>query len=74
MILIEIKNAKELVKQEKGLLASKIGPLLTDVETAVENLIIEEIKASFARKGVEANILSVRGITLHHSADGQKGV
>ena len=64
MIVIEITNVDELVKRKKGRIASIIGPLLTDVEAEVEKAVIEQIKEAFGGEGVEAKIVSVRGLRL----------
>ncbi|HEX6383531.1 MAG TPA: cytochrome-c oxidase [Anaerolineae bacterium] len=65
MILIEITNISELVKQKKGAIASIIGPFVKDVEAEVEKVIIEQIKEKFAGEGVKANIISVTGVNFN---------
>jgi len=74
VILIEITNVDELVKQKKGRIASIIGPLITDVEAEVEKVIIEQIKEAFAGEGVKAKIASVSGLNFNDfvfDADGE---
>ena len=66
MILIEITNVDELVRKNKGTVASVIGPWLTDVEAEVEKVIVEQLKSAFTRDGVKAHIVSVGGIKLRH--------
>ena len=66
MILIEVTNVDELVRKNKGRVASMIGPWLTDVEAEVEKVVIEQIKKAFARDGVKANIVSIGGLKLRH--------
>lgn len=66
MILIEVTNVDDLVRKNKGRVASLIGPWLTDVEAEVEKVIIEQLKAAFARDGVKAHLVSVGGLKLRH--------
>jgi len=66
MILIEITNVDELVRKNKGTVASVIGPWLTNVEAEVEKVIVDQLKTAFARDGVKAHIASVGGINLRH--------
>ena len=56
MILIEITNVDELVRKNKGTVASVIGPWLTDVEAEVEKVIVEQLKSAFTRDGVKAQV------------------
>lgn len=64
MILIEITNVDELVRKNKGRVASIIGPFMTDVEAEVEKVIIAQLKEAFAEDGVKAHIVSVGGVTM----------
>lgn len=64
MILIEVTNVDELVRKNKGRIASLIGSFVTDVEAEVEKVIIERLKEAFAEDGVQAKIASVRGVDL----------
>lgn len=64
MILIEITNIHEIVRRERGLIAAKLGPYVRDVEGEVEQSVIAELKAAFAARGIEANIVSMRGAKL----------
>lgn len=64
MILIEVTNIDELVRKNKGRVASVIGPFVTDVEAEVEKVIIEQLKEAFAKDGVQAKIVSVGGVSL----------
>jgi len=66
MILIEVTNVDELVRKNKGRVASVIGPWLTDVESEVEKVVIEQLKRAFAKDGVQANIVSIGGLKLRH--------
>lgn len=67
MILIEVTNVDQLVKKEKGYWTAKFAPYLTNLTVEVEKIIVEEIKAAFEARGIEANIVSVNGVRLHYS-------
>lgn len=69
MIIIEITNAKEIVRRERGLIASKIGPYLSDIDAEVEHSVISEIQAAFARRGIEARIVRMQGVELRYTVD-----
>ena len=64
MILIQITNALELIRRDKGNFAATLAPFIADVEGQVEREVIAQIRAQFAKHGIEANILSVGGIDL----------
>ena len=70
MIVIEITNIKDLVKDQKGWLTAQIGSYVTDLEAKVEVQIIEQLQASFAQNGVQANIASVSGMKMSHIKSG----
>ena len=60
MITIKITNAEEIVKNERHWIVSKIAPFFVDVESKVEEAIVEEIKEVFARRNIRAEIAIVR--------------
>jgi hypothetical protein len=64
MLIIEITNAQELVRQRVGRLAQKLISAITDEEAQVEKAIIEEIEQSFRDYGVKANIYSISGLDM----------
>jgi hypothetical protein len=66
MIIIEIKNVAEIVRRERGFLTARLGPYFADLEAEVERSVILEIQAAFARRGVEASIVSMRGVKLRY--------
>jgi|GEM_PF-1076830 hypothetical protein len=66
MIIIEIKNVAEIVRRERGFLAARLGPYFADLEAEVERSVILEIQAAFARRGVDASIVSMRGVKLRY--------
>ncbi len=65
MILIEITNQEQLVKKEKGWIASKVGGMMSEaVEEEIEKEIIKNIQKVFREQGVHANILSLGGVNI----------
>lgn len=64
MILIEVTNVEEVVKNNRGWLAAKLGHLVVNEEVEVEKEIISELKKTFEENGIKANILSVGGVNL----------
>lgn len=67
MIVIEITNVQEIVRRERGLLAAKLGPFLADLEAEVERNVISELRAAFEEQGIEANVVSLRGVKLRYA-------
>ncbi len=64
MIIIEITNVKEVVRNQRGWISANVGPYFTDLEARVEQEVIDEILATFEARGVKANIVSASGIHL----------
>lgn len=64
MILIEITNLDDLIKEHRGPLSALLGKLVTDVEGQAEKIIITELKAEFEKRGVKANIASIGGVSI----------
>lgn len=60
MIMIKINNVEEIVKNERNWLLSKIAPFFVDVESKVEEAIVEQLKDVFASKNIDAVITIVR--------------
>jgi hypothetical protein len=63
--VIQITNVDEIVRRERGFWVAKLGPYVTDLEAAVEASVIEEIEQSFAERGIEATIVSMRKARLN---------
>ena len=64
MILIEITNVKDLVKDERGWLTAQLGSYLTDLEAKVEAQVIAQLQQGLADRGLETNIASVAGMKM----------
>lgn len=56
MITIKITNPKEIVKNERNWLLSKIAPFFVDVESRVEEALVEQLKEVFKEKNIQAVI------------------
>ncbi len=61
MIIIEITNVEDLVKQQLGLIGSRLLHAFELDERFVEKTILEQIEATFQANGVKANLFSVAG-------------
>ncbi len=64
MIIIEITNINEIVRNKSNWLAGRIGPYVSDVEARVEQEIVAEIINHLQTEGVHANVISVGGVRL----------
>lgn len=56
MITIKIINHKEIVKNERNWLLSKIAPFFVDVESKVEEALVEQLKDVFKERNIQAVI------------------
>lgn len=61
MLLIEVTNAREIVKQRIGRLGSRLIGKVVDAEAQVEKALIQELETAFREFGIEARIYSVDG-------------
>ncbi|MFZ9739697.1 MAG: cytochrome-c oxidase [Prochlorotrichaceae cyanobacterium] len=61
MIIIEITNVEDLVRQQLGGLGSRLLHAMDMDERFVENAIITQIQETFVQNGVKANLFSVSG-------------
>lgn len=60
MITIKITNVDAVVEQSKGWFVANVVGALVDLEPRVEAIIIEKLRESFAREGIEA-VIEQRG-------------
>ncbi len=67
MLIIEVTNAKEVVRKEIGRLGARLIGKVADAESQVEKALIHEMKTAFQEFGIEARILSVDGLELNAS-------
>ncbi len=71
MLLIEVTNAREVVRQRIGRLGERLIGKVVEAEAQVEKELIKEMEIAFQEFGIEAKILSVQGLKLdgNHSLD-----
>ena len=61
VLIIEVTNAREVVRQRIGRLGERLIGKVVDPEAQVEKALIQEIDTAFREFGIEARILSVEG-------------
>ena len=64
MVIIEVNNPRELVRQRIGPLGERLIGTVVDPEAQVEKALIQELEEAFRNYGIEARILSVQGLQL----------
>ena len=64
MLIIEVTNAREVVRQRIGRLGERLIGKVVDPEAQVEKALIQELDAAFREFGIEARIVSVQGPQL----------
>ena len=61
MLVIEVTNAREVVRQRIGRLGSRLIGKVVDAEAQVEKALIQELENAFRDFGIEARIYSLDG-------------
>ena len=61
MLIIEVTNAREVMRQRIGKLGERLIGKVVDPEAQVEKALIQEMENAFKEFGIEARILSVQG-------------
>jgi hypothetical protein len=61
VLIIEVTNAKEVVRKRIGRLGSRLIGTMVDAEAQVEKALINELESAFKDFGIEARILSIDG-------------
>ena len=64
MLIIEVTNAREVVRQRIGRLGERLIGRVVDPEAQVEKALIQELETAFKEFGIEARIVSVQGPQL----------
>ena len=64
MLIIEVTNARDVVRQRIGRLGERLIGKVVDPEAQFEKALIQEIETAFRDFGIEARILSVQGPQL----------
>ena len=61
VLIIEVTNAREVVRQRIGKLGSRLIGKVVDAEAQVEKALLQELESAFRDYGIEARIVSVDG-------------
>ncbi len=61
MLVIEVTNARDVVRQRMGRLGGRLIGRVVDAEAQVEKALIQELETAFKEFGIEARIFSVDG-------------
>ena len=64
VLIIEVTNAREVVRQRIGKLGSRLIGKVVDAEAQVEKALLQELETAFRDYGIEARIVSVDGPML----------
>ena len=61
MLVIEVTNARDVVRQRIGRLGGRLIGKVVDAEAQVEKALIQELESAFRDFGIEARIFSIDG-------------
>jgi hypothetical protein len=61
VLIIEVTNARDVVRQRVGRLGGRLIGKVVDAEAQVEKALIQELENAFREFGIEARIFSVDG-------------
>jgi len=64
VLIIEVANAREVMRQRLGRLGERLIGKVMDPEAQVEKALIQELDNAFKEFGIEARIISVQGPKL----------
>ncbi len=64
MLIIEVTNAREVVRKRIGSLGQRLIGKVVDAEAQVEKALIQDMEIAFKEFGIEARIVSVQGPQL----------
>ena len=62
MLIIQVTNAREVVRKRIGRLGERLIGKVTDADAQVEKELMKEMEIAFQEFGIEARILSVSGL------------
>ena len=62
MLIIQVTNAREVVRQRIGRLGERLIGKVADADAQVEKELMKEMEIAFQEFGIEARILSVSGV------------
>jgi hypothetical protein len=61
VLVIEVTNARDVVRKRMGRLGGRLIGKVVDAEAQVEKALIQELETAFKEFGIEARIFSVDG-------------
>jgi hypothetical protein len=61
VLVIEVTNARDVVRQRIGRLGGRLIGKVVDAEAQVEKVLIQELETAFRDFGIEARIFSIDG-------------
>tara|TARA_B100001057_G_scaffold137569_2_gene137228 strand:+ start:412 stop:675 length:264 start_codon:yes stop_codon:yes gene_type:complete len=64
VLIIEVTNPREVMRQRLGRLGERLIGRVVDPEAQVEKALIQEMETAFKEFGIEARIVSVQGAQL----------
>ena len=64
MLIVEVTNAREVMRKRIGRLGERLIGQLVDSEEQVEKALIQEMETAFKEFGIEARIVSVGGLQM----------
>ena len=64
MLLIQVTNARDVVRERIGRLGERLIGKLADAEVQVEKELMKEMEIAFQEFGIEARIISVNGLKM----------
>ena len=64
MLIIEVTNARDVVRKQIGRLGERLIGKVADAESQVEKALNQEMENAFQEFGIEARIISVKGPKL----------
>ena len=67
MLIIEVTNAREVMRERIGPVGDRLIGKVLDAEAQVEKALIQEMELSFQEFGIEARILSIQGSSIQNS-------
>ena len=67
MLIIEVTNPREVMRQRIGRLGERLIGKVVDAEAQVEKALIQDMETAFQEFGIEAKIISVQGTKFSES-------
>ena len=67
MLIIEVTNAREVMRERIGPLGDRLIGKILDAEAQVEKVLMQEMEIAFQQSGIEARVFSVQGPEMKDS-------